>query len=69
MYDVAVNSLEPNSTYDKWGNVVDDQTFQSGVLNVALNNGSQWNTVNASNIDTLTVNNGSRRSKRFFTVV
>lgn len=60
MYDVAVNSLEPTSTYDKWGNVVDDQTFQSGVFNVALDNGSQWNTVNASNIDTLTVNNGSQ---------
>ncbi|MEX3019134.1 autotransporter outer membrane beta-barrel domain-containing protein [Kluyvera sp. STS39-E] len=60
MYDVAVNSLEPDSTYDKWGNVVDDQTFQSGVFNVALNNGSQWNTVNDSNIDTLTVNNGSQ---------
>lgn len=60
MYDVAPNSLEPTSTYDKWGNVVGDQSFQSGVFNVALNNGSQWNTVNASNIDTLTVNNGSQ---------
>lgn len=60
MYDVAVNSLEPASTYDHWGNVVDDQTFQSGVFNVALNNGSEWDTVNASNIDTLTVNNGSQ---------
>ncbi|MDN8598355.1 autotransporter outer membrane beta-barrel domain-containing protein [Citrobacter sp. S2-9] len=59
MYDVAVNSLEPNSTYDNWGNVVDDQTFQSGVLNVALNNGSEWDTVNDSNVDTLTANNGS----------
>ena len=60
IYDVAVNSLEPNSTYDHWGNVVNDQTFQSGVFNVALNNGSEWDTVNASNIDTLTVNNGSQ---------
>ncbi|AYN27410.1 putative flagellin structural protein [Buttiauxella ferragutiae ATCC 51602] len=60
MYDVAVNSLEPNSTYDHWGNVVDDQTFQSGVFNVALNNGSEWDTVNNSNIDTLAVNNGSQ---------
>ncbi|MDU6682910.1 MAG: autotransporter outer membrane beta-barrel domain-containing protein [Enterobacteriaceae bacterium] len=59
MYDVAVNSLEPDSTYDKWGNVVDNKTFQSGLFNVALNNGSHWNTVNRSNIDTLTVNNGS----------
>ncbi|MGB7803114.1 autotransporter outer membrane beta-barrel domain-containing protein [Buttiauxella sp.] len=60
MFDVAINSLEPNSTYDHWGNVVDDQTFQSGVFNVALNNGSEWDTVNGSNIDTLTVNNGSQ---------
>jgi outer membrane autotransporter protein len=59
MYDVAVNSLEPNSTYDHWGNVVDDQTFQSGVFNVALNNGSEWDTVNGSQVDTLTANNGS----------
>lgn len=60
MYDVGVNSIDPDSTKDKWGNVVDDQTFQSGVFNVALNNGSQWNTVNKSKIDTLTVNNGSQ---------
>lgn len=59
MYDVAVNSLEPTSTYDKWGNVVDNKSFQSGLFNVALNNGSHWNTVNDSNIDNLTVNNGS----------
>lgn len=60
MYDVAVNSLEPNSTMDHWGNVVDDQSFQSGLFNVALNNGSEWDTVNDSNIDKLTVNNGSQ---------
>ncbi|MCV5580280.1 hypothetical protein OFO05_33285, partial [Escherichia coli] len=39
---------------------IDDQVFQSGVFNVTLNNGSEWNTVNASNIDTLAVNNGSQ---------
>jgi outer membrane autotransporter protein len=59
MYDVSVNGLEPDSTYDKWGNVVDNKSFQSGLFNVKLNNGSHWNTVNDSNIDTLTVNNGS----------
>ncbi len=59
MYDVAVNSIDPRSTKDKWGNVVDNKTFQSGLFNVNLNNGSHWNTVNDSNIDTLTVNNGS----------
>ncbi|WP_348253739.1 hypothetical protein, partial [Salmonella enterica] len=26
----ATNSLEPSSTVDKWGNVADDKTFQSG---------------------------------------
>jgi hypothetical protein len=56
---LQVNSLEPTSTYDKWGNVVDNKSFQSGLFNVALNNGSHWNTVNDSNIDNLTVNNGS----------
>lgn len=30
------------------------------MFNVTLNNGSEWNTVNASNIDTLAVNNGSQ---------
>lgn len=60
MYDVAVNSLEPHSTFNNWGNIIDDHTFQSGVFNVALNNGSEWDTVNDSSIDTLTVNNGSQ---------
>ncbi|KHI35848.1 hypothetical protein PU31_24745, partial [Escherichia coli] len=36
------------------------KVFQSGVFNVALNNGSEWNTVNSSVIDTLAVNNGSQ---------
>lgn len=62
MYDLedGTNSLEPSSTVDKWGNVVDDKTFQSGIFTVALDNGSEWDTVNASNVDTLTVNNGSQ---------
>ncbi len=62
MYDLedGTNSLEPSSTVDKWGNVVDDKTFQSGIFTVALDNGSEWDTVNGSNIDTLTVNNGSQ---------
>ncbi|MDD8382169.1 hypothetical protein LAW23_24865, partial [Escherichia coli] len=41
------------------GRTIDNQVFQSGVFNVTLNNGSEWNTVNASNIDTLAINNGS----------
>ena len=40
---------------------IDNKVFQSGVFNVALNNGSEWNTVNSSVIDTLAVNNISHK--------
>lgn len=62
MHDLedGTNSLEPDSTYDDWGNVVGNKTFQSGIFTVALDHGSEWNTVNGSNVDTLTVNNGSQ---------
>ncbi|ECH9486186.1 transporter, partial [Salmonella enterica subsp. enterica] len=43
-----------------WKRVVDDKVFQSGVFNVALNNGSEWDTTGRSIVDTLTVNNGSQ---------
>ncbi|MFX4872564.1 hypothetical protein ABTC26_19015, partial [Acinetobacter baumannii] len=43
-----------------WDRVIDNKVFQSGVFNVALNNGSEWDTVNTSVIDTLAVNNGSQ---------
>lgn len=59
MYDVASNSLEPDSVKDKWGNVIGNETFQSGVFDVTLNNGSHWNITGDSNLDDLTVNNGS----------
>lgn len=62
MYDVATNSLTPDATYENndWKRVVDDKVFQSGVFNVALNNGSEWDTTGRSIVDTLTVNNGSQ---------
>ena len=62
MYDVAPNSLTPGATIEAndWGRIIDNKVFQSGVFNVALNNGSEWNTVNSSVIDTLAVNNGSQ---------
>ncbi|HAO0282206.1 TPA: autotransporter outer membrane beta-barrel domain-containing protein, partial [Escherichia coli] len=62
MHDLedGTNSLEPKSTYDDWGNVVGNKTFQSGIFTVALDHGSEWNTVNSSKVDTLTVNNGSQ---------
>ncbi|HAM9027327.1 TPA: autotransporter outer membrane beta-barrel domain-containing protein, partial [Escherichia coli] len=61
-YDVTGNSLYPGVVAEDnaWGRTIDNQVFQSGVfINVTLNNGSEWNTVNASNIDTLAINNGS----------
>nr|MDN1308164.1 autotransporter [Escherichia coli] len=62
MYDVATNSLTPDATYENndWKRVVDDKVFQNGVFNVALNNGSEWDTTGRSIVDTLTVNNGSQ---------
>ncbi|MCV5655550.1 hypothetical protein OFN54_29895, partial [Escherichia coli] len=38
MHDLedGTNSLEPDSTYDDWGNVVGNKTFQSGIFTVAL---------------------------------
>ncbi|MCV5949012.1 outer membrane autotransporter barrel domain-containing protein, partial [Escherichia coli] len=54
--------LTPDATYENndWKRVVDDKVFQSGVFNVALNNGSEWDTTGRSIVDTLTVNNGSQ---------
>ncbi|EBN9892635.1 flagellin-like structural protein [Salmonella enterica subsp. enterica serovar Tallahassee str. 0012] len=62
MYDVAYNSLTPGAVIEDndWDRVIDNKVFQSGVFNVALNNGSEWDTVNTSVIDTLAVNNGSQ---------
>ena len=62
MFDVATNSLTPGGTAEAngWGRVVDNKVFQSGVFNVALNNGSEWDTVGDSLVDTLTVNHGSQ---------
>ncbi|HFI7207550.1 TPA: autotransporter outer membrane beta-barrel domain-containing protein, partial [Escherichia coli] len=36
-----------------------DDSLNVDELNITLDNGSEWNTVNASNIDTLAINNGS----------
>ncbi len=61
MYDVATNSLTlMQHENNDWKRVVDDKVFQSGVFNVALNNGSEWDTTGRSIVDTLTVNNGSQ---------
>lgn len=61
LYDVAANSLWPDSTYDgTTGYVNGAEVFQSGVFNVTLDHGSEWDTRKASDIDTLTVSNGSQ---------
>lgn len=43
MYDVAYNSLTPGAVIEDndWDRVIDNKVFQSGVFNVALNNGSE----------------------------
>ncbi|HDZ8009883.1 TPA: autotransporter adhesin EhaB [Citrobacter amalonaticus] len=68
LIDIAANSLWPSSTYgiddnntayDEDGHVVGNEVYQSGLFNVTLNNGSEWDTTKASLIDTLSINSGS----------
>ena len=68
LIDIAANSLWPLSTYgvdsndtayDENGHVVGNSVYQSGLFNVTLNNGSQWDTTKTSLIDTLSINSGS----------
>ncbi|MDL4617378.1 autotransporter adhesin EhaB [Citrobacter amalonaticus] len=68
LIDIAANSLWPSSTYgidddntayDENGHVVGNEVYQSGLFNVTLNNGSEWDTTKASLIDTLSINSGS----------
>lgn len=69
LYDYAANSIWPQSTYsyddpttavDESGYLVGTSVYQSGLFDVTLDHGSEWDTRKASNIDTLTVNNGSQ---------
>lgn len=68
LIDITANSLWPDSTfgvdngdtaYDENGHIVGNSVYQSGLFNVTLNNGSQWDTTKSSLIDTLSINNGS----------
>lgn len=68
LIDIAANSLWPSSTYginnggtayDEDGHVVGNEVYQSGLFNVTLKNGSQWDTTKSSLIDTLSINSGS----------
>ncbi len=56
-YDVTGNSLYPGVVAEDnaWGRTIDNQVFQSGVFNVTLNNGSEWNTGPAATSLTITV--------------
>lgn len=61
LYDIAANSLIPSSTYNADTGYVDGAAvFQSGIFNVTLDHGSEWDTRKASDVDTLTVSNGSQ---------
>lgn len=68
LIDIAANSLWPDSTYgidnnntayDEDGHVIGNEVYQSGLFNVTLNGGSEWDTTKTSLIDTLSINSGS----------
>ncbi|PJH69392.1 outer membrane autotransporter barrel domain-containing protein, partial [Salmonella enterica subsp. enterica serovar Typhimurium] len=46
MYDVETNILTLGATLEDnaWNRSVGNEVFQSGVFNVTLNNGSEWDT-------------------------
>ncbi len=69
LYDYQPNSIWPSSVYgigadgtafDEENHVVGNAVYQSGIFNVTLDNGSEWDTRKVSNIDDLVVNNGSK---------
>ena len=61
LYDRSTNSIWPSSVFSTTtGYLSGDKVYQSGLFNVALNNGSEWDTTKSSNIDNLTVNNRSQ---------
>ncbi len=69
LLDIAANSLWPSSTvgvdnintqYDENGHIVGNEVYQSGLFNVTLNGGSEWDTTKSSLIDTLSINSGSQ---------
>lgn len=61
LYDRSTNSIWPGSVFSTTtGYLTGDSVYQSGLFNVALNNGSEWDTTKSSNIDVLTLNNQSQ---------
>ncbi|HCX7775303.1 autotransporter adhesin EhaB [Escherichia coli] len=68
LIDIENNSLWPLSTvgvenddtsYSEFDHITGNQVYQSGLFNVTLNTGSQWDTTKTSLIDTLSINSGS----------
>jgi outer membrane autotransporter protein len=57
---LAANSIWPDSTFNSNSHLVGNQVYQSGIFNVTLDNGSEWDTRKESNIDALTVKNRSQ---------
>ena len=68
LIDIEDNSLWPLSTVgvdnddtsdSEFDHITGNQVYQSGLFNVTLNTGSQWDTTKTSLIDTLSINSGS----------
>lgn len=68
LIDITANSLWPSSTvgvensdseYSEFDHIIGNEVYQSGLFNVTLNTGSQWDTTKSSLIDTLSINSGS----------
>ncbi|ENG8366585.1 TPA: autotransporter adhesin EhaB [Escherichia coli] len=68
LIDIEDNSQWPLSTvgvenddtsYSEFDHITGNQVYQSGLFNVTLNTGSQWDTTKTSLIDTLSINSGS----------
>ncbi|VDZ87698.1 protein YaiT [Lelliottia amnigena] len=57
---LSPNSIWPDSTFNSDGHVSGEEVYQSGLFNVTLDNGSEWDTRKTSNIDKLAVNNHSQ---------
>ncbi|HEY4435045.1 MAG TPA: autotransporter outer membrane beta-barrel domain-containing protein [Lelliottia sp.] len=57
---LSPNSIWPGSTLDTNGHVAGEEVYQSGLFNITLDNGSEWDTRKVSNIDKLAVNNQSQ---------
>ncbi|MCV5976551.1 autotransporter outer membrane beta-barrel domain-containing protein, partial [Escherichia coli] len=48
-----------DSEYSEFDHIIGNEVYQSGLINVTLNTGSQWDTTKTSLIDTLSINSGS----------